>query len=232
MTALKVIGVILLIVFLIGLIRVGAVVRFGEELGLTLLIGPVRIALLPAKKKISSKDGEEKKKKTAEKGKTEQRDKKKGHSLPKLTRDEWKDLIKIALAALKEMARRACKRLRIDPLEILVVFGGEDPADIAQSYGYASAAMWGVMPHLEDLFHIPDPSLHLRMDYDAKKTRAEGTVGLSLRIWDGLVIAFALLGPMLKWYRRFRKAHKNDRSAETAAKETENRETQDEKLTA
>jgi len=221
LTALKVIGVILLIVFLIGLIRVGAVVRFGEELGLTLLIGPFRIALLPAKEK-----------KAAEKGKTEQRDKKKGHSLPKLTRDEWKDLIKIALAALKEMARRACKRLRIDPLIILVVFGGEDPADIAQSYGYASAAMWGVMPHLEDLFHIPDPSLHLRMDYDAKKTRAEGTVGLSLRIWDGLVIAFALLGPMLKWYRRFRKAHKNDRSAETAAKETENRETQDEKLTA
>ena len=221
MTALKVIGVILLIVFLIGLIRVGAVVRFGEELGLTLLIGPFRIALLPAKEK-----------KAAEKGKTEQRDKKKGYSLPKLTRDEWKDLIKIALAALKEMARRACKRLRIDPLIILVVFGGEDPADIAQSYGYASAAMWGVMPHLEDLFHIPDPSLHLRMDYDAKKTRAEGTVGLSLRIWDGLVIAFALLGPMLKWYRRFRKAHKNDRSAETAAKETENRETQDEKLTA
>lgn len=221
MTALKVIGVILLIVFLIGLIRVGAVVRFGEELGLTLLIGPFRIALLPAKEK-----------KAAEKGKTEQRDKKKGYSLPKLTRDEWKDLIKTALAALKEMARRACKRLRIDPLIILVVFGGEDPADIAQSYGYASAAMWGVMPHLEDLFHIPDPSLHLRMDYDAKKTRAEGTVGLSLRIWDGLVIAFALLGPMLKWYRRFRKAHKNDRSAETAAKETENRETQDEKLTA
>lgn len=221
MTALKVIGVILLIVFLIGLIRVGAAVRFGEEPGLRLLIGPFRITLLPAKEK-----------KAAEKGKTEQRDKKKGYSLPKLTRDEWKDLIKTALAALKEMARRACKRLRIDPLEILVVFGGEDPADIAQSYGYASAAMWGVMPHLEDLFHIPDPSLHLRMDYDAKKTRAEGTVGLSLRIWDGLVIAFALLGPMLKWYRRFRKAHKNDRSAETAAKETENRETQDEKLTA
>lgn len=232
MTALKVIGVILLIVFLIGLIRVGAVVRFGEELGLTLLIGPFRITLLPAKEKKAQKDSEEKKKKAAEKGKTEQKDKKKDRSLPKLARDEWTDLIQTALAALKEVARRTCKRLRIDPLEILVVFGGEDPADIAQSYGYASAAMWGVMPHLEDLFNIPDPSLHLRMDYDAKKSRAEGTVGLSLRIWDGLVIAFALLGPMLKWYRRFRKAHKNDRSAKTAAKETENRETQDEKLTA
>lgn len=221
MTALKVIGVILLIVFLIGLIRVGAAVRFGEELGLRLLIGPFRITLLPAKKK-----------KAAETGKTEQSGKKKSRSLPKLTREEWRDFITTALSALKETARRTCRRLRIDPLEILIVFGGEDPADIAQSYGYASAAMWSVMPQLEDLFHIPDPSLHLRMDYSAKETRAEGSVGLSLRVWDMLIIAFALMRPMLKWYRRFRRAHKNDQTAESNAKATENRETQDEKLTA
>lgn len=232
MTALKVIGVILLIVFLIGLIRVGAAVRFGEELGLRLLIGPFRITLLPAKEKKAAQNGEKKKKKAAETGKTEQSGKKKSRSLPKLTRDEWRDLITTALSALKETARRTCGRLRIDPLEILIVFGGEDPADIAQSYGYASAAMWSVMPQLEDLFHIPDPSLHLRMDYSAKETRAEGSVGLSLCVWDMLIIAFALMRPMLKWYRRFRRAHKNDQTAEANAKATENRETQDEKLTA
>lgn len=223
MTALKVIGIIVLIFILIGLIRVGAVVRFGEALELKVLIGPFRITLLPAKERNAKPPKEKKEEKSAEKKKKE-----KTHTLPKLTKDELRDLIETALAALKETARRACKRLRIDPLEVLVVFGGEDPADIAQAYGYASAAMWGVMPHLEDLFSIPDPSLHLRMDYSAKKTRAEGTAGVSFRIWDGLVIAFALLVPMLKWYRRFRKAHKNDKSAET----TENRETQDEKLTA
>ena len=228
MTALKVIGIILLIVFLIGLIRVGAAVRFGEELGLRLLIGPFRITLLPAKEKKAAQNGEKKKKKAAETGKTEQSGKKKSRSLPKLTREEWRDLITTALSALKETARRTCRRLRIDPLEILIVFGGEDPADIAQSYGYASA----VMPQLEDLFHIPDPLLHLRMDYSAKETRAEGSVGLSLRVWDMLIIAFALMRPMLKWYRRFRRAHKNDQTAEANAKATENRETQDEKLTA
>ena len=232
MTALKVIGIILLIVFLIGLIRVGAAVRFGEELGLRLLIGPFRITLLPAKEKKAAQNGEKKKKKAAETGTTEQSGKKKSRSLPKLTREEWRDLITTALSALKETARRTCRRLRIDPLEILIVFGGEDPADIAQSYGYASAAMWSVMPQLEDLFHIPDPLLHLRMDYSAKETRAEGSVGLSLRVWDMLIIAFALMRPMLKWYRRFRRAHKNDQTAEANAKATENRETQDEKLTA
>ena len=67
MTALKVIGVILLIVFLIGLIRVGAAVRFGEELGLRLLIGPFRITLLPAKEKKAAQNGEKKKKKAEQK---------------------------------------------------------------------------------------------------------------------------------------------------------------------
>ena len=227
MTALKVIGIIVLIFILIGLIRVGAVVRFGETLELKILIGPFRIALLPAKEQKAKPLEEKKPEEPAEKKKKE-----KTHTLPKLTKDELRDLIETAFAALKETARRACRRLRIDPLEVLVVFGGEDPADIAQAYGYASAAMWGVMPHLEDLFNIPDPSLHLRMDYGAKKTCAEGTAGVSLRIWDGLVIAFALLVPMLKWYRRFCRAHKSDKSAEMKAESTENRETQDEKLTA
>ena len=227
MTALKVIGIIVLIFILVGLIRVGAVVRFGEALKLKILIGPFRIALLPAKERKAKPPEEKKPEEPAEKKKKE-----KTHTLPKLTKDELRSLIETALAALKETARRACRRLRIDPLEVLVVFGGEDPADIAQAYGYASAAMWGVMPHLEDLFNIPDPSLHLRMDYGAEKTCAEGTAGVSLRIWDGLVIAFALLVPMLKWYRRFRRAHKSDKSAEMKAESTENRETQDEKLTA
>lgn len=227
MTALKVIGIIVLIFILIGLIRVGAVVRFGEALELKVLIGPFRMTLLPAKERKAKPPEEKKPEEPAEKKKKE-----KTHTLPKLTKDELRSLVETALAALKEMARRACRRLRIDPLEVLVVFGGEDPADIAQAYGYASAAMWSVMPHLEDLFNIPDPSLHLRMDYGAKKTHAEGTAGVSLRIWDGLVIALALLVPMLKWYRRFRRAHKNDRAAETATGSAENRETQDEKLTA
>ena len=41
MTALKAIGIIVLIVFLIGLIRVGAVVRFGEALELKILIDDI-----------------------------------------------------------------------------------------------------------------------------------------------------------------------------------------------
>ena len=207
MTALKVIGIILLIFILIGFLRVGALMQFGDELRVQLSVGPFRFTLLPAKEK-------------------------KETPLPKPTKEELRDLITTALSALKETAKRTCKRLRIDPLEILVVFGGTDPADIAQTYGYASAAMWGVMPHLEDLFHIPDPSLHLRMDYSSEKTHAEGAVGLSLRIRDGLHIALALLIPMLKWYLRYKKAHKNDAPAEKPTESTPQNSEHGEKLTA
>ena len=218
MTALKVIGIILLIFILIGFLRVGALMQFGDELRVQLSVGPFRFTLLPAKEK-----------KETPKKKAKQ---KKKPSLPKPTKEELRDLITTALSALKETAKRTCKRLRIDPLEILIVFGGTDPADIAQTYGYASAAMWGVMPHLEDLFHIPDPSLHLRMDYSSEKTHAEGAVGLSLRIRDGLHISLALLIPMLKWYLRYKKAHKNDAPAEKPTESTPQNSEHSEKLTA
>ena len=221
MTALKVIGIILLIFILIGFLRVGALMQFGDELRVQLSAGPFRFTLLPAKEKKETPKKKAKEKKPKSEG--EEAKQKKKPSLPKPTKEELRDLITTALSALKETAKRTCKRLRIDPLEILFVFGGTDPADIA---------MWGVMPHLEDLFHIPDPSLHLRMDYSSEKTHAEGAVGLSLRIRDGLHISLALLIPMLKWYLRCKKAHKNDAPAEKPTESTPQNSEHSEKLTA
>ena len=193
MTALKVIGIILLIFILIGFLRVGALMQFGDELRVQLSVGPFRFTLLPAKEKKETPKKKAKEKKPKSEG--EEAKQKKKPSLPKPTKEEL-------------------------------------PADIAQTYGYASAAMWGVMPHLEDLFHIPDPSLHLRMDYSSEKTHAEGAVGLSLRIRDGLHIALALLIPMLKWYLRYKKAHKNDAPAEKPTESTPQNSEHSEKLTA
>ena len=173
MTALKVIGIILLIFILIGFLRVGALMQFGDELRVQLSVGPFRFTLLPAKEKKETPKKKAKEKKPKSEGE-EAKQKEKALAPQADKKEELRDLITTALSALKETAKRTCKRLRIDPLEILVVFGGTDPADIAQTYGYASAAMWGVMPHLEDLFHIPDPSLHLRMDYSSEKDARRG----------------------------------------------------------
>ena len=51
MTALKVIGIILLIFILIGFLRVGALMQFGDELREPLKVGPFSLTLLQAKEK-------------------------------------------------------------------------------------------------------------------------------------------------------------------------------------
>lgn len=211
MTALKIIGVILLIFLLIGLLRVGAIVSFGEELTVKLRIGAIKLTILPRKKpKKAKKPGKEKEKKPKEADSEEPSEKKK-RKLPKLSFDEIMDLAETALSALGRLIRRVCKRLRIDPLDLAVVIGGEDPAVVAQSFGYADAAMFALMPKAEELFYIPDPSIRLGMDFSAESTRAEGTVGLSLRVCDLFAFVFTLLIPMGRWFLRYKKAHKGDR---------------------
>ena len=80
----------------------------------------------------------------------------------------------------------------MDPLRLSLVLGGEpDPAASAETYGWLSAAVWTFMPRLEELMRIPDPYIHLDVDYSAAETKAEGEVGLSFQIRDLFAIGFA-----------------------------------------
>lgn len=219
MTALKIIGIVLLVCLLISFLRLGVVAELGDELRVKLRIGPLRLTLLPKKEK----------KPKAEKPKKPKKEKSaaaKKHPLPKPSFAELRTLVRTALDALGKTLRRTCKRTRIDPLELCVTFAG-DPAEAAKNYGYANAAIWSVMPHLEELFYIPAPSITLRMDFQAEKTRVEGTVGVTLRVCDLLAIVLTLALPLGKWFFAFQRAHAKDvppappeGMAQTAAPET------------
>ena len=206
MTALKILGVLLLVFLLLGFLRVGALVSFGDELRVRLRAGPFRLTILPKKEK----KGRKKPEKQPKEAHPDAEKRKKQHKLPKPTLPELFDLIETALSALGATARRACLRLCVDPLEATVVFGGNDPAQVAMAYGAASSALFTLMPKAEECFHIPDPSLHLRMDYGAERTTAQGKAGFSLRVCDLFAIAFTLLPPLVKWFLRFKKAHRKD----------------------
>ena len=95
--------------------------------------------------------------------------------------------------------------MRIDPLRLSVVFAGEDPAAVAQTYGWASSAMWTLMPQLERLLKIPDPHIHLGTDFGAARTRIEGEAGVAFRIGDLLIIGLGFGIPLLKWLRKRKK---------------------------
>ena len=221
------IGVILLIFLLTGFLRIGAVVLFGDELCVKLCVGHIRLTVFPRKKK---KKREKPKEKKAEEEKKEAKPKK-PRALPKPTIEDLLDLARTALSALGATVTRTCKRVRIDPLDVTVVFGGSDPASAATAYGMTSAVMFAEMPKLEERFYVPDPSLHLRMDFDADSTAAAGRVGVTLRVCDLFAIVFTLLIPMGKWFLRFKKAHRHDeaghRGPGSEAKQTEKNDTED-----
>lgn len=225
MTALKVIGVILLIFLLIGFLRVGGVVLFGDELCVKLRVGHICLTVFPRGKKKKKKEKPKAEKPKEEKTEAEAKPKTK-HAFPKPTVEDLLDLVQTALSALGAMVRRACKRVRIDPLDVTVVFGGTDPAAVATSYGAASAVIFAQMPKLEERFYIPNPSLHLRMDFDAAGTTAKGQVGVSLRISDLFAIVFTLLIPLAKWFLRFKRAHRHDKAAHRGALASESKQTE------
>ena len=210
MTALKIIGVILLICLLIGFVRLGAVVTFGDGLRVRARLGALRLTVYPRKKrKKAQKPKADKPPEQPEQ--REPKPKKKKRSLPKPTLDDLLDLADTAFTALGATVRRACKRVHIDPLELTVVFAGRDPALTASLYGAANTLMFAVMPRAEETFDIPDPSLHLRVDFEREGCAAEGALGVSLRVCDLLAIALTLVIPLAKWFLRFKKAHRHDK---------------------
>lgn len=202
MTALKIIGIILLIFLLIGLLRVGATIRFGEETIVKLRVGFLRLTVFPGKKK-------EKKKQSKEDVPAEKKEKK-ARKLPKLTLEDLFDLAATVISALGKTIRRICRRLRIDPLRLSIVFGGTDPADVAETYGMANAFVWSVMPKAEEIFYLPDPNIHLEMSYETEETHCEGTVGISFRIFDVLSILLTLALPLIRWFLHLKRIHAND----------------------
>lgn len=119
--------------------------------------------------------------------------------------------------SLKGALRKTRQRLRVDPLRLSLVLGGEpDPAASAETYGWLSAAVWTFMPRLEELMRIPDPYIHLDVDYSAAETKAEGEVGLSFQIRDLFAIGFAFGIPVLKWLLRWKKEKRLREEAQKA----------------
>ena len=216
MTALWIVGIVLFLLLVIFLSRVGAEVVFGAETGVTLRLGPVRVQVLPRKEKT--------KKPKKEKPPKKRKEEKPKKEMPKIT-------VRAILRGLPELwgiakkgLRMTFRRIRISPMEISAVIGGEDPADTAILYGKLNAAMWTVMPRLEEWIHIPDPHIHMEMDFTAEETKVSGTVGASYRIGDLLAIGFAAAGPVLKFgipFLRKQKAIKKAEAAKLAAEQAE-----------
>ena len=214
-----ILGGILLLLVIIWLLRVGVQIAFGQELRVTAKIGPVKLTILPKPEKEKKPKKEKKKKEPAKTQKT--RGKKAKKKFP-FTFADIRSAVPVLFEALKKALGKIRRRMRIDPLDVSVIFAGHDPAKVAEDFGWANSAMWTMMPQLERLIHIPDPHIHLGVDYERCDLQAEGRVGVSFRVGDLIVIALTLAVPALKWYLNWRKAVRaREAAAEAEQKKSE-----------
>ena len=165
MTFLKILLIVLLVLWLISLIRVGARVRCGEAgLFAFALAGPLKIQLLPAKPK--EEKSRRKKKPKKEKKPKEKKPKPEGQpgTLSRLM--QLLPVVGQACGALK-------RKIRIDDLKLDLIWGGSDPAAIALGYGQANAALGMLWPLIDNNFKVKRHSFQIGMDYGRTQPAVE-----------------------------------------------------------
>lgn len=139
-----------------------------------------------------------------------------------LTWSDWKDAWKQLSAPLFQTLQETRQELRIFPLKVSAVLGGQDdPAETAQQYGRLHALVWTVLPALEQLIDIPAPQIHFDINFDTPKTTLTGEIGASLPLKILLVWIRDLWGPMTQWYeeRTHQQTGKDEQNGDSRGKE-------------
>lgn len=174
------------------------VIYHSEGLLVRLILGPVRLTLLPGKRK------SRKKKKRPEKGqserqqaeqpqknikqvgkdhpdvppRTDQQNPQKGGSLL-----DFLPLVRTLLDFLGDFRRK----LRLNNLELKLILAGDDPCDLAVNYGRAWEAVGNLLPKLEQWFVIKKRNIEVECDFTAAETLV--TARLELTISLGRLLA-------------------------------------------
>jgi len=194
MTALKVLAVILIVLFLLSLIRLGGIAEYSQEGFLAWVrVGTFRIKVFPLKEKPKKK---EKTKKEPEKTGGEPEKKPKGGSL---------ELLKGVLPLVGEAAGALKRRIRVDRLYLDLVTAGPDPARAAMTFGYANAAIGMIWPVFEQNFEVRDHRFRTAVDFQAANPTVYLNAAFSARL--GQLVSFAVIFgvKLLKVYLRGRK---------------------------
>lgn len=202
MTFLKVILIILIVLWLISLLRLGGIVRYNPDgLAATVIAGPLRIRVLPAKKKKPREKKAKKKKPKKEKQKTGKDEKKpadKPGTLPRLMK---------LLPVVGEAAGALKRKIRIDDLELSLVWGGNDPMEIALGYGRANGVIGMIWPIFEHNFNVKNYGFHTELDYGRTEPVVDLYVALTITV--GQIVALGVrygLKALMIWSRSGRRS--------------------------
>ncbi len=189
MTALKVLLVIFLFLFLLGRIRVGGDGEYSTEgLIVRLRVGTVPIQVFPLKKAKREKKPAKKKKKVIKAAEDELMEKPQKPERPK--KGGSLDLVKAALPLVGEAAGELRERICIDMLHMDLLFGGRDAAQTAILFGMSNAFIAVLLSVFQQNFEVKEHRVHTAVDFNETSTTLYLHAAFSARI--GQLIGFAL----------------------------------------
>ena len=103
------------------------------------------------------------------------------------------DFLPLVELALKFVGEFFHKTLHIDVLYIKLTMAGDDPADLAMSYGNTWAALGNLWPYIDRMFTIKKRDIRVQCDFEASQSVVNARVDITLTLARllGLVFGYA-----------------------------------------
>lgn len=195
MTALWVLLGLVALLLMLAWMPVGAAVTYDSAFRVRVQVGFLRFTVYPAPK-------EGKKEKKGKKKQSEAKMEKKPFSSP--NRRQIRYSVDTLVPALWRALVRFGRRIRVPLLRLHVVFGGEDPADVAALYGKSQAVAAALLPLLEGVVRFGETDVQLATDYRAERTVLTGEINIQIRLWALAALGCSLLKSVVTWLRGYR----------------------------
>lgn len=217
MTALIIIGCILLFfVFLLSL-KATITIAYADEVTLSVRVLCFKIKLLPKKEKKgphsmsrrkaarirakARKKAQKKREAALAKEEAKKQKKQAAKAKPKKSMSEILDTISLIRGIAAEVIRRFFKHLRIDVARVKVKVATGDAATTAIAYGAACTALNVLLPVLYEVknFSLPkEQDFSVEPDFLGDTPELDVKLSFSLRVWHVFHVAFGALGKFLK----------------------------------
>ena len=176
------------ILTLLAVLPLGVSVKYNAYGPLVrLILGPVKLTVVPGKKRKKADNKEEKPKKKAKK-KTEPKPKQIGAEKPPQPEQEKKEqggslldflpLVKELFTFLGDFRRK----LRLNVLELKLILAGDDPCDLGVNYGRAWATVGNLLPKLEQWFVIKKRDIEVECDFTGEETKVIARLDLTITL--------------------------------------------------
>lgn len=193
MSALYIIAAILLLLYVLSLIRVGAWVEYSHGgLLVKLRVGPGSFQLIPVKS-------------TGEKANREKQKKQKkqpAQSTPQPKQGGSLTLLREFLPVVADAAGQLKRRIRIDVLRLDLVWSAPDPVACALGFGAVNGAVGMIWPLVAQNFHVKDHRIRTMVDFDQGKPTVYLSAMATMTIGQGISLALRVGMSLVKTYRR------------------------------